>query len=32
MSMTAKYVRNGAWAGVGFYLIGAVALLALTTH
>ena len=30
MSTTAKYVRNGAWAGVGFYLISAVTLLTLS--
>lgn len=30
MSQTAKAVRNGAWAGVGFYLITAVTLLTLS--
>jgi len=30
MSQTAKAVRNGAWAGVGVYLITAVTLLTLS--
>lgn len=30
MSQTAKYVRNGAWAGIGFYTITAVTLLTLS--
>jgi hypothetical protein len=30
MSQTVKYVRNGAWAGIGFYTITAVTLLTLS--
>jgi hypothetical protein len=30
MSQTARYVRNGAWAGIGFYTITAVTLLTLS--
>jgi hypothetical protein len=30
MSQTARYVRNGAWAGVGFYTLTAITLLTLS--